>query len=295
VITPDQYNDGHTALTNAFVYHNYGGTNSGVDQSYTGGSDLARIAQMDNFCAMIVPQIMSSPVYQAGHAAIVIWTDETEGSPQNDFYHTLTEIVISPLAKGNAYNCTLNLTHSSDLATMQEIFGVAANTPTGYLNDAANPSIPTPAGSTAVINNGQGLQTATGQPFFGFGTGIAQDMSDLFQPGVIPAGIPALTYTQSGYAFNRRTNQYSQTVTVTNMASAPVTGPIYLVVSHLGANAALANSAGTTATNYPGSPYVVVSPNGLAAGQSAVVTLQFTSTGSITDLLEVVAPGSGTP
>jgi hypothetical protein len=277
-----------------FVYHNYGGTNSGVNQTFTGtNQDLKRIAQMDNFCAIIVPQIMSSPVYQAGHAAIVIWTDETEGSPNNDFYHTLTEIVISPLAKGNAYNSTLNYTHSSDLATMQEIFGVAANTPTGYINDAANPSNATPAGVTVTVNNGQGLQTATGQPFFGFGTGQAQDLSDLFLPGVIPQGIPALTYTPSGYAFNRRTNQYSQTVTVTNMASSAVNGPIYVLVTGL-QNATLANSAGSSSTYYPGSPYVLVS-NGLAAGASAVVTLTFNSTGTISDLLEVVAPGSGTP
>lgn len=292
VITPDQFNDGHTSLSAGFTYHNYGGTNNGVNHVFASG-DLSRIGQMDNFCAILVPQIMASPVYQAGHAAIVLWTDETEGSPQNDFYHTLLEIVISPLAKGNAYNSTLNYTHSSDLATMQEVFGVAANTPTGYLNDAANPSIPTPTGVTVTVNNGQGLQTATGQPFFGFGTGIAQDLSDLFQPGVIPAGIPALTYTPSNYAFNRRTNQYSQTVTVTNTASVTVNGPIYVVVNGL-TNATLANSAGTSSTYYPGSPYVLVS-NGLAAGASAVVTLTFNSTGTISDVLEVVAPGSGTP
>jgi PEP-CTERM motif len=34
------------------------------------------------------------------------------------------EIVISPLAKGNAYNSTINYTHSSDLLTGQEMFGV---------------------------------------------------------------------------------------------------------------------------------------------------------------------------
>ncbi|MEP6673376.1 MAG: alkaline phosphatase family protein, partial [Chthoniobacter sp.] len=192
VITPDQYNDGHTALSASFVYHNYGGTNSGVNQTYTGGSDLARIAQMDNFCAMIVPQIMASPVYQSGHAAIVLWTDETEGSPINDFYHTLLEIVISPYCKGNAYNSTLNFTHSSDVATMQEIFGIVANTPTGYLNDAAHPSTATPTGLTVTTNTGQGLQTATNQPFFGFGTGTAQDLSDLFVPGTIPSTLPGL-------------------------------------------------------------------------------------------------------
>ena len=152
----------HTALTGGFTY-------KGI--AYTG--DSGQVAQGDNFCSIVVPEIMASPVYKAGHAAIVLWTDETEGTNQNDFNHTLTEIVISPLAKGNAYNSTLNYTHSSDVATVQEIFGVVANTPTGYLNDAANPSIATPAGVTVTTNSGQGLQTATGQPFPGFGTGTS--------------------------------------------------------------------------------------------------------------------------
>jgi hypothetical protein len=89
VITPDQYNDMHTALTGNFTYN-------GV--TYT-SSDNKQVAQGDNFCSIIVPRIMSSPVYQAGHAAIIIWTDETEGSNQNDFNHTLSEIVVSPLCK----------------------------------------------------------------------------------------------------------------------------------------------------------------------------------------------------
>jgi hypothetical protein len=74
VITPDQFNDMHTALTGGYTYtasaanHNFG---TGVH--YTG--DLAQVAQGDNFLATVVPIIMASPVYQAGHAAIVIWTD----------------------------------------------------------------------------------------------------------------------------------------------------------------------------------------------------------------------------
>lgn len=276
VITPDQYNDGHTALPSGITYN---GT------AYTG--DLARIAQMDNFCSIIVPKIMNSPVYQAGHAAIVIWTDETEGSPINDYYHTLTEIVISPFCKGNAYNSTLNYTHSSDIATLQRLFGVTANTPTGYLNDAANASNVT-VGS-AVVNTGQGLQTATGQPFFGFGTGTAQDLSDLFVPGTIPAGIPGLNLTASGFTFNRRTNTYSQTVTVTNALSGAITNPIYLVVGNL-ANTTLTNSNGTTVNNFPGNSYVSVSPTGLAAGASTTVTLQFTAptSGGLNDTMSVI-------
>jgi len=279
VITPDQYNDGHTALSGTFVYNGVGG--------YAGGSDLARLAQMDNFCSIVVPEIQASANYQAGHTAIVIWTDETEGSPQDDYYHTLTEIVISPLCKGNAYAGTLNYTHSSDVATMQEIFGVVANTPTGYLNDAANFSNAT-TGTPVNYDGTHGFagQTAVGQPFPGFGTGTAQDLSDLFTPGTIPSGLPGLSLTASGYAFNRHTNVYTQTVTVTNVLSQPITGSIYLVLANL--NTTLNNSAGTTVNNAPGSPYVTVSAGGLAAGASTTVSLQFAppSSGPISDQMD---------
>ena len=140
VITPDQYNDMHTALSAGITYH-------GV--KYTG--DSAQVAQGDNFLSIVIPEIMASPQYQ-NNGMIVIWTDETEGSNQNDFNHNLTEIVISPLAKGNAYASTLNYTHSSDLNTLQKIFQVTANTFTGFLNDAANPSNPTPANLVGTNN-----------------------------------------------------------------------------------------------------------------------------------------------
>ncbi len=124
LITPDQYNDMHTALTNGFTYN---GTH------YTG--DQAAIAQGDNFLSMIIPQIMASQAYK-NNGAIVIWFDETEGGDSSQF--TLPEIVISPLAKGNAYQSTLDYTHSSDLKTMEELFGVYAPGG-GFLGDANTP------------------------------------------------------------------------------------------------------------------------------------------------------------
>ena len=284
VITPDQYNDMHTALNTPFVY-------KGV--TYAAGSDSEQVAQGDNFCSIVVPEIMNSPVYKAGHTAIVIWTDETEGTNQNDFNHTLTEIVISPLAKGNAYNSTLNYTHSSDLATMQKIFGVTATSPSGFLNDAANASNATPNGVTGLSQVAGTAPygtayTQAASPTGGFGTGTAQDMSDLFQPGVIPSALPGLNLTASGYSVNRKTGALSQTVKVTNALSGPIGNPIYLVVGGLSSNATLTNSAGTTVNNSPGSPYVLVSSTGLAAGASATVTLQYTATGTITSTMSAI-------
>ena len=139
-ITPDQFNDMHSALTGGFTYN-------GVH--YTG--DQAEIAQGDNFLSQIIPMIMASQAYQ-DNGAIVIWNDEDEGdNAGTDSLFSGAEIVISPLAKGNAYNSTVSLNHSSDLLTMQEIFGVTGT----KLGDAAN----------------------------------ATDLSDLFKPNAI-AGVP---------------------------------------------------------------------------------------------------------
>jgi hypothetical protein len=280
VITPDQYNDMHTALTGGFTYH---GTH------FTG--DSSQIAQGDNFLSIVIPQIMASEQYK-NNGVIVIWTDETEGSNQNDFRHTLTEIVISPLAKGNAYCSTLNYTHSSDLATMQRIFQVSANSDSGYLNDAANPSNPTPENLVGTVSGLAATTTLPGQsatPPSGYGTGQAQDLADLFLPGVIPTSIPTVSVTQSGFSFNRRTNKYTQTATVTNMLASATANPVYIEVANLPAGATLTNSLGDAAD---GDPYILGSASGLAPGANVTVTLQFAATGSISDELIV---SNGTP
>jgi hypothetical protein len=132
-ITPDQFNDMHSALTGGFTYN---GT------LYTSGA--AKIAQGDNFLSKIIPLIMASQAYQ-NNGAIVLWWDESEPDGtgnQNDFNHTIPEIVISPLAHPNVgglpFNSTVNLTHSDDLRSMQNIFGVISSLENPYLGDAKN-------------------------------------------------------------------------------------------------------------------------------------------------------------
>ena len=138
-ITPNQYNDMHSTLAGGF-------------QGLSG--DAANIAQGDNFLSQIIPVIMASKAYQ-DHGAIIIWWDESEsnsGENGDDFSHTIGEIVISQHAHENVgvvpYASPVNLMHSSDLRTMQQIFGLDEP----FLNDAAN----------------------------------ATDLSDLFGPGAIP-------------------------------------------------------------------------------------------------------------
>jgi hypothetical protein len=151
VITPDQFNDMHSFLRTGFTYH---GTH------YTG--DQAAIAEGDNFLSIIVPEIMASRAYQ-NNGAIVIWYDETEDGNTTQF--TLPEIVISPLAKGNAFDSTLTYTHSSDLKSLEEHFGVFApgggflgdaNTPgTNDLGDFFQPGALTPVATHQVLGSSQ--------------------------------------------------------------------------------------------------------------------------------------------
>ncbi len=84
---------------------------------------------------------MSSEAYR-NHGIIVLWWDESErdgvaGDNQDDFSHTLPFIVISkdahPNVGGKPYASAVNLSHSSFLRSMEEIFGVGP-----LLGDAAN-------------------------------------------------------------------------------------------------------------------------------------------------------------
>jgi hypothetical protein len=149
VITPDQFNEMHSVLSDGFTYH---------DVHYSG--DAAMIAAGDNCLSKLIPMIQASQAYK-NNGVIVIWMDETERDSlsrnADDYAHTLPEIIISPLAKGNAYVSTLNYDHGSDLATWQEVFQVAGISGNGYLNAAAT----------------------------------ARDLSDLFVAGTIPTLLPA--------------------------------------------------------------------------------------------------------
>jgi hypothetical protein len=145
-ITPDQYNEMHSGLSAGFA---------GLARS-----DAANILEGDNAVSRLVPLIMPSQAYKDG-GVIILWWDESEsvnGENQDDFAHTIGEIIISSLARPNVnglpYSNAINYSHSSDLRTMQEIFHVKASGGSSpFLGDAAN----------------------------------ATDLSDLFQPGVIPS------------------------------------------------------------------------------------------------------------
>jgi hypothetical protein len=146
-ITPDQYNDQHSALSAGFA-------------GLTG--DSSQIKAGDNALARLVPMIMGSKAYKDG-GVIILWWDESENDGEandnaDDFSHTIPEIVISDFAhpneNGMPYASPVDYSHSSDLRTLQNIFHVKGDSKTSpYLGDAVN----------------------------------ATDLSDLFEAGVIPS------------------------------------------------------------------------------------------------------------
>ncbi len=239
-ITPNQFNDAHSVLTGGFTYN---GTH------FTG--DQAAIAQGDNFLSIVVPQIMATPEYQ-NNGVIVIWWDETERG--DDPGRTIPEIVISPLAKGNAYASTLSYSHSSDLKTLEEVFGLS------FLNNVI------PAAETNT-----------------FGTGYnnvltVNDLGDLFVAGAIPAA-PSFSVAREGTVIKQHTGEATVIVRISNNGTSAVVGPIYLAVDNLTANATLLGAAGTTAALPPlGSPYVTVGLGGdgtLRPHETKTVQLHF--------------------
>ena len=136
---------------------------SGLTGGFAGlTGDASQIKAGDNTVSRLVPMIMASRAYKDG-GVIILWWDESEtdgepGDNADDFNHTIGEIVISDLAHPNEgglpYASSIDYSHSSDLRTMQEIFHVKATGSTSpFLGDAAN----------------------------------ANDLSDLFEPGVIPS------------------------------------------------------------------------------------------------------------
>ena len=238
-VTPDQYNEAHSSLNDGFTYR-------GVH--YTG--DQAAVAEGDNFLSLVLPEIMASKAYQDNGLVIILW-DETEGGDTSG--NTLPEIIISQLAKGNAYASKVPMSHSSDLKTFEEIFGLP------FVNN------PIPANETNVFNSYNNVATAN-------------DLSDMFVPGAIPA-VQDLSVAEGGFIVDPFTHNVHQTVHITNNGSTPVTGPLFLALDDLATDVTLLNSEGKTQVLAPlDSPYVMVGGSFggvLLPHQSAAVELQF--------------------
>jgi hypothetical protein len=94
-----------------------------------------------------------------------------------------------------------------------------------------------------------------------------------FTPGTTASASPAsLPVTTGGLLYNRRTQSYSQTITVLNNTSAAVSAPLSVVFNGLSAGVTLSNKTSMVSA----APALSVLPSGsLAPGQSVTVTAVF--------------------
>ena len=174
---------------------------------------------------------MASAAYQS-NGVIVIWWDETEGGDTTNF--SLPEIIISPLAKGNAYASVVPMNHSSDIKTLEEILSLPA------VNN------PIPTKETDVSGSGYN-NVAT-----------VNDLSDLFVPDAIPA-VQNVFVIPGDFRVNKHNQHVMQDVVIFNGGDTAVPYPLWLVLDDLSPNATLVNADGTTSVLAPlGSPYVNV-------------------------------------
>ncbi len=219
-ITPNQYNDQHSALSGGFTYR-------GI--TYTG--DQASIAQGDNFLSILVPKIMASSAYKDSGLLIIRW-DESEFGDSTSY--TLPFIIISPLAKGNAYASSVELNHSSVVKTTEEIFGL------GFLSNSI------PVGETKASGSGYN-DVAT-----------VNDLSDMFLAA--PSIVSEVMLPGAGgfrLTFSGPTNQTYHVLASDNL-TIPKTNWSVLGSGTFGGTNAITTDTGVT--NNPVRFYIIKSP-----------------------------------
>lgn len=103
------------------------------------------------------------------------------------------------------------------------------------------------------------------------------DRTSDHDPEVVRLALPTPEVTaqvstaQSGLVFNRATQRFTGTITVTNNGPRALVGPIHVRLDGLTAGVTLANATGTSA----GAPYVSAPVSSLGAGASTTVPVQF--------------------
>ena len=282
-ITPNQYNDAHSSLPGGFTYQ-------GV--AYT--SDQAAVAQGDNFLSIVVPLIQASQAYK-NNGVIIIWFDETEGGDTPAY--TLPEIVISPLAKGNAYSNNVLYTHSSDLLTSEEIFGVgpcigAACSATD-LSDLFQPVAISTVPTLTSISPASGAQgasvngTLTGDNFVS-GATVNVSTAGVTSSNVVIASATQITATLNISATAPVGNA---SVTVTTMAG--TSGPVSFNVIGVPTLTSISPSTGSQGSSVPvtltGTNFVAPLTVNIGGTGTTVSNVVVVSSTSVTANLAVAA------
>jgi len=105
----------------------------------------------------------------------------------------------------------------------------------------------------------------SGSPFYRASTSPSSTIITL------PNVTSKLRFASSGFIYSRVTHTFNGTVTVTNISSSAIAGPLQVGFTNLPPGVTLANP-----TSNVGSGFIAI-PVGLTAGQSASITVHFTN------------------
>ncbi len=180
-------------------------------------------------------------------------------------------VLTSAISGGSQTTITGTVTGAPNSTFRIEFFSNPAGTSQGetYLGFL---SVTTDGGGSASFSFTPASTVAPGLDVTATATDPGGNTSE-FSPAVtVQSNVTGdLSVKAGGFVFNRSTRQFSQTLTITNISGAPITGPIELVLLNL-KNATLANQTG----EIQGVPYITVLSSGsLGIGQSITITLVF--------------------
>jgi hypothetical protein len=125
-------------------------------------------------------------------------------------------------------------------------------------------------------------------PGSGSGGVTVTNINGVQLPSVVSSS--QVTTTASGLAYSRVSKTFNGTVTVTNIGTSTISGPLQIVFFGMPPNVTLTNATG----NLSGTPYVTISSvASLAPGQSTTISVKFANPSDVTlNLAPVIYSGS---
>ena len=116
-----------------------------------------------------------------------------------------------------------------------------------------------------------------------FATRVSEHDPLLVRVPITPELTGNFEIQRSGLVYNRSTRTYVGTVTLTNKSTAPISGPLELVLESLPENVQLSNATGVRFTSAAGGaddPTLMLPADAFAPGAAVRVTLQFRDFGN---------------
>jgi hypothetical protein len=143
------------------------------------------------------------------------------------------------------------------------------------------------AGGITLLDD-EGFNVNPPDPGSGTGGVTVTNINGVQLPPVVPSG--EIATTASGLAYSRVSQTFNGTVTIKNIGSAAVGGPLQILFTGMPVDVTLVNATG----NLSGTPYLTVPVvASLAPGQSVTVSVQFKNPANATiNLTPVIYSGS---